>query len=377
MSRESRLPCGSRRRPLHSPCCMLLAVHVLCGTLLPAFSTTWLTAGRAPALHKAGDRQLLVRACTMAAVAKGRKKSEKQFAEVSAEKQKLFGILKGEQQAVWQFNKFCSEQGMPPRTRVPDISESMVQQFLDLHSKSTFEAVELATTEQIERMDKVRQDDAAAAWQWEVFCTEKAHGIDNPKRLPTQVVEEFLVGYKDGMLDKVEMTSDELALQVVEIQKAGGGKQWLDFCKDEVVGSNKNPGRLPAQVVRRFLSGYKAEVVEVSAKQAGEDDSKPAKTVSKRSKLSEAVSRRVKRKEPGNQDVIYETKSSAKEDESRGPFQSTVVLTEALHKRGGLEAFPLSFTGDLCATKIEAMESAADKALLAFLANAVAAAAES
>ncbi|CAE8597690.1 unnamed protein product [Polarella glacialis] len=176
----------------------------------------------------------------------------------SSEKQQLVRLFGEELAITWQWKEFCTGQGTSASAKVADVPESIVQQFVEMHSNGELPEVEMATTELVAKLDALRQEDYAATWHFENFCVDKAMGVRDPKRLPAATVEEFLSLYEAGSFPLVEMASDELAAQVDAVIKAKTIGVWQTFLSRLQLGNSWSAKRWPAETVRRFLKEHGA-----------------------------------------------------------------------------------------------------------------------
>ncbi|CAE8644820.1 unnamed protein product [Polarella glacialis] len=282
------------------------------------------------------------------------------------EKQQLLGLLKDQRSAVWLWNRFLSEQGIAAGTQLADVPAGPVQEFLAIHSKGGLsEVVEFATPGMLSRLDALRRGQDDSSWHWEQHCLNKAFGIPNPKRLPAQIVKEFLDLHASGSFATVEVASDELASQVTEFQKTATGlKKWQCFVRDERLGNNLDPKKLPAEAVKRFL-----EPQEAGQAASGQGVQQPAWNAPgivdmlPKIRLREAVAKLLNPDTPQlllrrkidqltKDDISYEIESTP--GSPPGQFTAKLTLNKALTQE--------SFTGQGSSKKM-AMDNAAEAAL--------------
>merc|ERR1719401_1824219 len=104
---------------------------------------------------------------------------------------------------------------------------------------------DIATDELLARFEQLEESDPCANWHWERFTSEHASGIRNPRRVPANVMQQFLDSYATGPF---ELATDDLVEQVTSLPH----KQWSRYMED-LGCSIKDPRRCPASVVKQFL----------------------------------------------------------------------------------------------------------------------------
>ncbi|CAE8594105.1 unnamed protein product, partial [Polarella glacialis] len=209
--------------------------------------------------------------------------------------------------------------------------------------------IEYATDDMIAQLSELRLSTKTAHWQWEQHCNRTAMGLANPRKLPVQVLRDFLAAHAAGDLEEVEIGSEEMVNQVERFRKKPGGPRlWASFLKEHYVSSISDPGRLPEQLVRRFLANAGLHPKE---------------------RLRSALVKRLQR-ELKPEDIVYEVKEDPAMKASSTPLMASLVLSKDVNadakqpfRSFSYSAMPLSFNSQWSPSKKIAMDKAAEEAL--------------
>lgn len=282
--------------------------------------------------------------------------------DVGDEAKQVLGLLSTQPDAVWYWNKFLCEQGKPAGTQIADVPIGTVQEFLVAHAAGSFGKIELAEPLALDKLELLRRTPGDACWHWEKYCLSKAYGVKNPRRLPDQVVAEFLESYAAGKFEKVEMAGDEMVQKVSKIRKGGGNKIWQQFCKDEGLDASSDPRQVSVEAVDRFIKKNTGVLVEFEDKEknklAWNSGAGP------KVRLRKATADLLKR-DLTTEDIGYVVKP----EDGPGPYTATVVFSGDVGRMLGEETVS-SYIGQSCGKKVEAENSAAEEALKAEIGRA-------
>ncbi|CAE8591612.1 unnamed protein product, partial [Polarella glacialis] len=112
----------------------------------------------------------------------------------------------------------------------------------------------MTSPETAQKVRELQKSEPAAVWQWHVFCDAQADGIRDPERLPASLVTRFLSLHSSGVLVRMHLAADGMSKAVRQLQTTDPDtlRRWSGFCKSECHGI-LNPRHLPADLVHRFL----------------------------------------------------------------------------------------------------------------------------
>lgn len=176
----------------------------------------------------------------------------------SEDVKQLLDLQKSDLAALWLWSKFRSGNSIPAGTRISDVPEHVIQEFLASYSGGSLDSVELTSADLLSQFNKLGAADPSMSWQWLQYSFANAFGLLNPTRLPAVVVQEFISQYKAGVLSDVELATEALADKLRAFQKEGGQLIWNAYCKEQGLGivSTREPQLLPADFIKRFLGEY-------------------------------------------------------------------------------------------------------------------------
>lgn len=125
----------------------------------------------------------------------------------------------------------------------------------------------------LESVLELEQGDACAGYHWQQYCKTEAGGLTNPWKHSEGFLEDFLTRYKKGEFPKIEIATGAMVETVLDMQGVPAtGWPWLHYCATEGAGT-RDPRRLPADFVRRFVDEYETGSrprVEMVAREAAD-----------------------------------------------------------------------------------------------------------
>jgi len=130
----------------------------------------------------------------------------------------------------------------------------LVRHFIDAAARDSPMVVEMASEELVASIVKLQQNSSEANWLWHNWCAREGENTLDPRKLPADVPKRFLRLYDKGVFAHVELTSTTTANRIQDLQRRNSTflAQWQTFCKYNTLGV-QNPHRLPYEVVRFFL----------------------------------------------------------------------------------------------------------------------------
>lgn len=301
----------------------------------------------------------------------GARSAAKASVEYSPSKQQLRTLWKEDNKALWVWWNYCSERGIIPADfDIKKIEDAVILEFLSAFNKGVLPQIQLPSNGLIKELDEVRKNDGRVRWHWAQYCSTHAFGISNPLRLPANIISDFLRTRKS--LPKFDFATEEQVKKITLVQKLGGSPKWQEFCRKQCLGSTTDPRSMPADLVQEFLDTYTpAEADDTRTVSEGQPAEDPNRRVTAKTKLNGFVERRLKRNlTPA--DIVY---TLEQENDKPGKHRASVTLTPDLYKgKRGLAT--RQFMGEWRKSQKEAIDSAAQTALKAFLDIAAAAASD-
>lgn len=159
----------------------------------------------------------------------------------------------------WHWRQFCVDEGncgSDGRTSFnPKEHPDAVKRFLSKHAEGSFTQVEMASPAQCQKIEDLKATDDAVWWQFAQFCSDNAFGLANPSRIPAEILQRFLTQCADGSMAAVELSTKANAKKLQALRRMGTEEDWVSFCSKHSLGV-RDPRKLPADLVERFLLEY-------------------------------------------------------------------------------------------------------------------------